>query len=722
MSAAAWAAVSRLAFLHGRRISARDLAGTNARAAGSGIEVAACALEDHGFRVRLRKEPLAVIAADVLPAVVTLRSGEAVVLERIDGGRAFVWHPSREGERGGFEETTLDALQELAEGAVLTAQPALVEAVAEDRAETVARRPRHWFWSAFAALRGHYGDCAVAAVLINVLALAGSMFSMNVYDRVIPNAAIHTLWVLALGVGLAALVELFLRTLRAHLVDDAGKRADLALSVAIFRHVLGLRPKDRPSASAHFASHVRDFESVREFVSSTTLVALTDLPFVVLFLFVIGLFGGELVWLPVGACVAVLITGAVAQWPMRRAIEQYQHESAQKFAYTVETFERLETIQALGSAPDALARWERLCAVSTRSAARSRLVSTIALNVTQFIQQFASTALIVWGVYLVLAGRMTTGALIGCSILASRALAPMGQIAGLMTRWQQARASFVALNRVMSTPGTYDPQRTYLRMDRARGALTARDIEFSYPRSQQKVLSIGSLDIAAGEAVALMGPVGSGKSTLLRLLAGLQDCETGQLLLDGIDASQISPADFRAQIAWVGQDAVLFRGTLRENLLAGAPDVAEEEFVRILELTGIVQLANAHPHGLDMAVGEGGNALSGGQRQMVALARALLARSPVLLLDEPTSAFDGAREQSLVQALVPVLQGRTVVIATHRPAPLELVSRIIVLDRGHVVADGPRDEVLRAVAAGSIRRGPRLREVTPEPAVTGAPA
>ena len=596
----------------------------------------------------------------------------------------------------------MQRLQDEHDGLVITATP-LSSFDSQTRFDTF-RQANHWFWDVFSRLRGHYGDCVVAAVLINLLGLVSSLFSMNVYDRIIPNAAMHSLWVLAIGVLLAGLLDLGLRTLRAHVLDDAGKRADLVLSATIFRQTLNLRPVDRPSSSGQFAGQLREFESVRDFVSSTTLVALTDLPFSLLFFGVVFFIGGPLVWVPAGAAALIIVIGFVSQLPIRQTVERYQFENTQKHAFLVEALERLETIEALGARSSMQGRWERVCAITARSAMGSRFISSLTLNLSQFVQQTANTALIVFGVYLILNGQLTTGALIGCSILSGRALGPLGQIAGLMARWQHTRTAFNSVDKLMRLPVRNDPHQTYIHIDRASGDLQLEQLKFSYPRSEQTVLDIDHLHLPMGEVTAIMGPVGSGKSSLLRVLAGLQLPSKGRLLLNGLEVGQISASDWRAQVAWVGQDAVLFRGSMRENLLIAAPVVSDARVLQILRICGLESFIAQHPQGLDMQLGEAGQALSGGQRQMVVLARALLANSPILLLDEPTSAFDMENEQALLMRLRPEIEGRLVVIATHRAAPLELAARLVILDDGRVAANGPRDAVLQAVRDGQVMR------------------
>lgn len=701
-----WLALSAMALCHGRRISARDLAMQTAEVPLVVLpEAAAVTLQRHGFDVAVSQVQIQDLRLPG-PAILRLHSGGWLLwLDCTDDQMQKVRFFTGSEHIGTSEITQITRAEfEIAvDGLMLSATPSELHD-AERRGDTLAQTS-NWFWSVFAHLRSHYGDCIVAAVLINVLALAGSMFSMNVYDRIVPNGAIHSLWVLAIGVLLAGLLELALRTLRAHVLDTAGKRADLVLSAAIFRQALNLRAQDRPASSGQFAGQLREFESVRDFVSSTTLVAWTDLPFAILFFAFIVFIGGQLAWVPLIAAVLIVAAGFVSQLPIRESVERYQYENTQKLAFMVESLERVETIEALGARGSVQGRWERLCAITARSAMSSRWISALTLNFTQFVQQTANTVLIVWGVYLILNGQLTTGALIGCSILLSRTLGPLGQVAGLMARWQHTLTAFSAMDRIMKLPGVHNSDKTYVQINRAQNGLDLQGVRFSYPRSEQTVLDIPKLSFRMGEVTALMGPVGSGKSTLLKLLANLNSPSEGQLLLDGLDVAHLSPADWRAQVAWVGQDAVLFRGSLRDNLLFASHQVSEEMLLQVLRVCGLDALIAQHPMGMDLPLGEGGQGLSGGQRQMVVLARALLSDSPILLLDEPTSAFDTAGEQALLQRLQPFFAGRLVVLVTHRPAPLQLASRLVLLDRGTVVADGPRDAVLNAVREGKVHRG-----------------
>lgn len=718
MAAPLWHSLSALALYYGRRVSPRDLAAHSPHEGNQAplLEVAAITLKHYGFDVSVWQGSLEKLKSKVLPILLPLKNGDAALWLKSDNHAEKLQLFTD----GGSSEVvwTTESLMNQIKGEALLAKPntlisAQAEAHGSDGMGAVASNDRtHWFWSVFRLLKRHYGDCILAALLINLLALATSMFSMNVYDRIVPNAAIHSLWVLAIGVVVAGVLELALRTLRAYTLDDAGKKADLVLSAKVFAKTMNLQAKDRPASSGQYAGQLREFESVRDFVSSSTLVMLTDLPFALLFFAVIAAIGGVVVWVPIVAGILVVIAGVVSQIPIRDSVERYQFENSQKLAYMVEAIERIETVQALGAQPMVQSRWERLCAVTSRSAMTSRFVSALMVNFTQTIQQLASTAMIVLGVYLIVDGKLTVGALIACGILSGRALAPLSQVVGLMMRWHQAKTAFKQLDKIMQLDALNDPQKTYVRLDRAEGRLDLKSVQFTYPRSERTALSIAALTFKPGETVAVMGPVGSGKTTLLKVLAGLQLPTQGSVLLDSVNQQHISPADWRAQIAWVGQDPVLFRGTLRENLLLASPKVDDAKLIRILKITGVYGLASAHPQGLDMPVGESGQSISGGQRQMVVLARALLADAKIILMDEPTSAFDAAGEAVLLEALKTELVGRTLIIATHRPGPLALTNRLLILDAGQVIADGPRDEVLRAVQEGAVRRSKTQPQVT----------
>lgn len=711
-----WNALSALALELGVRVSWRDLASYAVHLPASlRPEVAAVSLQSHGLRANTYQiKQLTDIRS--VPCLLQSADGNWLLLTQLEKHRAKVqsFTDNQATPLLAYPElqwVSLDKLQPQLQGLVIAAERVFI---GDEATDALQAQSSDWFWGVFSRLRAYYSDCVVAAILINLLALAGSMFSMNVYDRVIPNAAMHSLWALAIGVMLAALLEFGLRSLRAHVLDEAGKRADLVLSSAIYKKTLQLQADQRPASPAQWASQVREFESVRDFVSSSTLVVLTDLPFCLMFFAVIAWMGGSLVWVPLAAGALTVVFGAMTQWPIRRSVERYQYERTQKHAMLVESMERLETITALGAQSGFLSKWERVCASTARSAMSSRMASAFTANISQWLQQVATTGLIVYGVHLILMGQLTVGALIGCSILASRALGPLGQVAGLMARWHNTQISFAAVNKLMSLPlhAGFSPK-TFVSMERFKHHVLLDSVVYQFPRTEKAVLNIPKLQFQIGEVTAVMGPVGSGKSSLLRLLAGLLQPSQGRVWVDGLDMRHISPADWRAQVSWVSQDVVLFKGSLRENLLIASPRVNDERFLQVLSVCGLDSWVMEHPMGLDMPLGEAGQSLSGGQRQMVALARALLADAPILLLDEPTSAMDMAGEQQLLTRLAPELKNRLVVIATHRPGPLEWVSRLLILDQGRIAADGPRDAVLQAVSEGKVHRArPVLKPVT----------
>jgi ATP-binding cassette subfamily C protein LapB len=556
----------------------------------------------------------------------------------------------------------------------------------------------HWLLTTLWRYRRYYYSAAVGALLINVLSLASIFFTMNVYDRVVPNQAYVTLWSLAIGVGVAMVFESVAKYVRAHLLDVAGKKADLVMGTLLFRQAMSIRMEHKPASAGSFANQLREFESVRDFATSATLSAISDLPFVLLFVGVIFAVGGPLGWIPLLLVPIIVLISVVVQWPLARTMQENLRESSLKQGVLIESVEGLESLKAVGGEGFMQRRWEAFSALSAATAMKSRKLSAMAMNIVASLQQMQTVAIVVLGVYLIGAGTITQGALIATVMLAGRATAPLGQVAGLAVRFQQAKAALQSLNKLMAMPIDRDPARDYIARPPLSGQLSLREVGFRYPQTgmQQNppVLQNINLSIAPGEKVAILGRIGSGKSTLLRVMARLYQPVDGQLLTDGIDVAQIDPADWRMTVGYVGQDARLFYGSLRENVMIGRPDASAEELLRVLRLTGLDVMASRHPQGINLPIGEAGQGLSGGQRQLVSLARTLLARPKLLLLDEPTSAMDTQTEAIFMQHLMRAVDAQTMVLVTHRPTLLQLVDRIVIVDDGKIVADGPKAEVL----------------------------
>ncbi|MEY4752716.1 MAG: hypothetical protein RJA44_391, partial [Pseudomonadota bacterium] len=501
--------------------------------------------------------------------------------------------------------------------------------------------------------------------------------------------------------------------LRSYLIDLAGKKADLALGALLFRKASSIRLEHRPESAGSFAHHLAQMEIVREFSTSATMSALSDLPFIFLFIGATWLLAGELVLVLVLAVPLLLLMTVGVQHLLRRAMTQQQHQHADMQGLLVETMDGIETVRACGAQGYFQARYEQAHALAAESSLRARSLSSWVNNVTMVAQQLVTVLLLVWGVMLIHDGRLSGGGLIAAVILGGRVIAPLGSLVALASRYQGARAALKMLDQLMSLPSERDPTRHYLPQPALRGQLGLREVSFGYMQGHAAgptVLKGVQLRIAAGERVAILGKIGSGKSTVLRLLAGLYQPTEGYAEVDGIDLRQIDPADYHAQLGFVEQEPRLFRGSLRDNILLGRGQAAVEALPEVLRLTGLDRIAAAHPAGLDMPVGEGGAMLSGGQRQLVALARCLVTRPRILLMDEPTSSMDAQTEQQFIQQLRGLIGGSTLVVVTHRPALLELVDRIVVVDNGRIVVDGPKQAVLTALA------GQQRQPVAPDPA------
>lgn len=656
-----------------------------------------------GLSSRLVRASPDQINARLLPAIILLHDQRAcVVLGRgSDPSRWLVIEPE-------LPETPVEILT-----ADLSARSAGHMIYLRPRHRLDARVPPlshatqgHWFWSVIRDNRALYRDVLLAALLANLFALGMPLFTMNVYDRVVPNQAFDTLWVLAIGVAVVLVGDLVFRVLRSHFVDLAGSRADLRLSSAIMEHVLGLRMEHRPTSAGSFAAQMRAFESVRDFIGSATVTAFIDLPFALVFALTIAWIAGPMVLpLVVGACLA-LGYAALVQGRLRHLAERAAQSAAQRNATLVEGLVGFETVKSLAAESVIQRTWELNASVLARIGQRLRTLATTSGQVGAFVQQGAQLAIIVLGVYLIADGGLTLGGLIACTMLASRAMAPIGQAAGLMVQYHSAATALGTLNQLMARESERPATAGFLSRGPLQGAIELRNLSFTYPGQSAPALRDVSLSIKPGERVAVLGRIGSGKSTLARLILGLYRPTQGAVCLDGVDLAQLDPSEVRRQIGYVPQDVVLFFGSLRENIGFGAPLAEHAHIVTAASAAGLTPHVDRHPQGFDMQVGERGEALSGGQRQAVAIARAVVNDPPILLLDEPTASMDHSSEEAIKQRLAALAAaGRTTLIITHRNSMLDLVDRLIVMDGGRIVADGPKGAVVTALREGRVGKG-----------------
>lgn len=563
---------------------------------------------------------------------------------------------------------------------------------------------RHWFWGTMTENLPVYRDVFLAAALINVFALAMPLFLMNVYDRVVPNQAHETLWVMAVGLCIALLSALALNLMRGYFVDLAGKRVDVELSSRIMERVLGMRLENRPASVGSFAANMRSFETVRDFITSATMIAVIDLPFALLFIAAIA-------WVDPAMVIPVLIgmllvvgSSALAQGKLHDLAETTFRAGAIRNANLIESLVGLETLKSLGAEGVMQHKWERSAIHLARVSNRLRLLAAANINGAATITQLVALAMIIIGVYRIGAAELTSGGMMACYLLSMRAMAPFGQVAGLMAQYHNTQTALSTLNEIMAKTAERDGEADFVSRPRFRGDIEFKEVEFAYPGDNGETLRKVSFCIREGEHVALLGRVGSGKSTLLRLVLGLYQPRSGAILIDGVDIRQLDPSQLRRNIGYVPQDVTLFFGSLKENILLAAPHLDNADLLAAAGVAGLNEMIDTHPRGFDMAVGERGELLSGGQRQGVAIARAVVHQPSILLFDEPTGSMDHTSEDTIKRNLRQFAAGKTMLIVTHRTALLDLVDRIIVVDKGKIVADGPKERVVEALRQGRIEK------------------
>lgn len=652
-----------------------------------------------GLSSRLAKRKLTEINPALLPVIAILDNQQACVITAINitQNSVSVIYPDL---NDAVCTLTIDELNTRFSGLIIYCRP---EFQFDHRAPEIKKTPqRHWFWSIIRENRRLYRDVILAALLINLFAVAMPLFVMNIYDRVVPNYATDTLWVLSAGILIVFIADLILRLMRSWFVDLAASRADIKLSALIMERVLGMKMIDRPASAGSFAANIQSFESIRSFIGSLTIVALVDLPFVLLFTIVIAFISPALVLPIIAGSLLVLIYAIMAQNKMHSLSEKSMRAGSMRNATLIESLSNLETLKSFGVESKIQSIWEKTTIFLTRTAAQMRLISSSITNGAQSTQHIVAVAIIIIGVYLIIEGELSQGGLIAAYLLSSRAMAPISQAAGLIAQYHHAATALQSLNEIMQRPVERPENHRWVSRPCLQGEIEFKNVSFKYPDDPRYALSNINFKIKPGEHVAILGRNGSGKTSLEKLILGLYEPESGSVFIDNVDIRQLDPAELRRNIGYVPQDVSLFFGSLRENITTAAPNAEDSQVIRSAEISGLSGFINTHPAGFDMQVGERGQLLSGGQRQSVAIARALINDPPILLLDEPTGSLDHSSEELVMKNLASYAKQKTLIVITHRSSLLSLAERIIVIDAGKIVADGPKAEVMEALRQGRV--------------------
>jgi ATP-binding cassette, subfamily C, bacterial LapB len=653
-----------------------------------------------GLAAHISKTPLRKINNLMLPAVLLLRGREACVL--VEAHKEGGWQIIQADPAQGGKRIDTAQLEACYNGYAIFVCP---EYEFNQRKESFFDRKErgHWFWSVIIKAWSIYSEVLIGSFLINVFALAMPFFVMQVYDRVVPNSAVYTLWVLAIGIIIILSFDCVMRILRSYFIDRAAKFIDVHLSADVFAQLLGLRMEVRPKSVGALVNTVSSFEAFRDFIASASVNVLVDLPFALLFLIVMWNIGGTVVLVPMITIPIILIISLLIQKKVNARIEALYLCSAERQAALIESLGNAETIKMLSAEGNVQYRWELLLKKIAKLGSDVRFLSNITSNVSLYIQFLTNIGIVIVGVYQIAHGHLTMGGLIACVILSGRALAPMVQVAGVIAQYHQSKISLEVLGRIMEAPVDREKKRNYLHRPTLKGEIEFDNVCFNYPDEMVYAIHGCSFKIRQGEKVGIIGRMGSGKSTISRLIAGLYQPISGSILIDGTEVQQIDPADLRRNMGYVPQEIVLFDGSIRDNIVYSAPYVDDVAILKAAKMSAVDTMASAHPDGFNRKVGERGLALSGGQKQAIGVARALLLDPPILILDEPTSAMDDRSELQFKNNLEKYYKDRTIVLITHKASVLSLVDRIIILDHGKLVADGPREHVLEALAQAKIQ-------------------
>ncbi len=660
------------------------------------------AAERIGMEARLIRRPLeTVLNSPSLPCILVLKDKQACILYGVKGGKAqltFAETPQ--------DKTELD-VKDLEERYKDFAFFLSGLAQMDDRAgPALITEQRDWFWSTIKGHKRIYMQVVIATVLINVFALVSPIFIMNVYDRVLPVNAFDTLIVLSIGAGVAMLFDFILKNLRAHFLDAAGRKSDIRISSKIFERIQSLKMAERPPSSGVLADNMREFETLRDFFTSATVTTFVDMPFALLFIFLIWVIGGPIAVVPFVFMMLIIGLGAFLQRPLAKVVEEHAREGAYKSSMLIETLNGLETIKIQAAEGHTQRKWEEIVEKSSLTSVKARAITALGVSFTGFMAALSSILIVVYGAFLASSGAITAGGLIACVILSGRVIAPLAQFAQMITRFNQSKSALIRLDELMLTPVERDGTEGYVSRPNLKGHIEFKDVSFRYPGSEVDALKRVTMDIKPGDRVGIIGAVGCGKTTLQRLVMNLYQPTEGMVQIDGLDVRQMEPGDLRRNIGVAQQDSYLFYGTIRDNITLGHESVPEEAIIRAAELTGVMDFISGSPLGLDTPVGERGSYLSGGQRQSIAIARALLYDPPILILDEPTASIDPKSEKIIMERLHKICKDKTVILITHKTPLLGLVDKLALMDKGFIVAYGERDDIIKNLQEGKYTSAP----------------
>ncbi len=651
------------------------------------------------FSSKIEAISLERVTALMLPAIILLNDNKACVLQKIDDhGNALVIHPDKPDK---IQTIRLNTLLKYFSGSIIFIRPEFEFSEQTDLFSF--KKTGHWFWNVVRRMAPLYAEVLVASFLINLFLVASPLFTMNVYDRVVPNHATDTLWVLASGVLIVFLFDFVLRTLRNYFIDTANKNVDIKISSHVFEQLLSIRMDERPHSTGTLANIVQAFESFRDFVTASSITALVDLPFVFVFLVVIGIIGGPLVLVPIATAPFIFLLTWIVQKPLNESFKTIYRLNAEKQVTLYESLDNIEQVKALNAESTLQSRFERIICTYAALSKKLQLISHANFNASIFIQQLTTVLMVIGGVYLIANNKLTTGGLVACTILVGRVMAPMTQMAGLIARYQQSMQGFEAVERLMTMKNEHRAERYPIQRPALKGKIEFRNVTFCYPKQILPTLKNVSFSIQQGERVAIIGRIGSGKTTVEKLLMHLYQPQDGTIMFDDVASEQFDVCELRQQIGYVSQEISLFNGTIRENITYGMHHIDDKDVLRAAEISGVSLFVNQDPEGFNKQVGEKGERLSGGQRQAIAIARAIVRNPNILVMDEPTFAMDDKTESIIKRNLSTFIPGKTVILVTHKGSMLSLVDRLIVLEAGQIIADGPKETVLKALAEKQIK-------------------